>query len=173
MAGMSTKVPYFKIACLGCFSYAVLDSLFQVLMFSGSSMEPTIHDKDIGLGTKLFSFHKLRRGDIITTSAPDDPSMIICKRIVALEGDKVTYSPPGSQSFANEEDLSDLISLRRFVPKGHVWVEGDNSSVSCDSRIFGPLPTGLIRSRVVIKLYPFRNFAVFAREPIEPDRKRS
>jgi len=44
------------------------------------------------------------RGDIVTTSAPDDPSMIICKRIVALEGDRVTYTPPGSQSFAKDEE---------------------------------------------------------------------
>ena len=48
--------------------------------------------------------------------------------------------------------LNDLVTLRRFVPRGHVWVEGDNSERSCDSRIFGPLPLGLIKGRVFIKV---------------------
>lgn len=33
------------------------------------------------------------------------------------------------------------------VPEGHVWVEGDNSSWSRDSRYFGPVPMALIKGR--------------------------
>lgn len=41
-----------------------------------------------------------------------------------------------------------------FVPKGHVWLEGDNSDNSIDSRTFGPVPIGLIQSRAFVRLYP-------------------
>lgn len=39
-------------------------------------------------------------------------------------------------------------------PKGHVWLEGDNSENSIDSRTYGPVPMGLIQSRAFIRLYP-------------------
>lgn len=40
------------------------------------------------------------------------------------------------------------------VPAGHVWLEGDNLENSCDSRDFGPVPQGLIRGRVICKVWP-------------------
>lgn len=51
-------------------------------------------------------------------------------------------------------------SMRTFrnkmilVPRGHVWLEGDNSENSIDSRTYGPVPMGLIQSRAVLRLYP-------------------
>lgn len=40
------------------------------------------------------------------------------------------------------------------VPKGHVWLEGDNPLNSTDSRNFGSVPAGLIRGRAVFRLWP-------------------
>ena len=34
------------------------------------------------------------------------------------------------------------------MPKGHVWVQGDNIYASRDSRDFGPVPYGLIYGKV-------------------------
>ena len=34
----------------------------------------------------------------------------------------------------------------RRVPRGHVWLEGDNKMCSLDSRNYGPVPAGLITS---------------------------
>lgn len=51
-------------------------------------------------------------------------------------------------------------SMRTFhskmviVPKGHLWLEGDNSDNSIDSRTYGPVPMGLIQSRAAFRLYP-------------------
>ncbi|XP_031636590.1 mitochondrial inner membrane protease subunit 1 [Contarinia nasturtii] len=41
-----------------------------------------------------------------------------------------------------------------IVPKGHLWLEGDNSENSIDSRTYGPVPMGLIQSRAAFRLYP-------------------
>lgn len=35
------------------------------------------------------------------------------------------------------------------IPKGHIWILGDNTSRSFDSRHFGPLPSGLIHGKVI------------------------
>jgi len=41
------------------------------------------------------------------------------------------------------------------VPRGHVWLEGDNLENSSDSRSYGPVPYGLLRSRVIYKVSNF------------------
>jgi hypothetical protein len=38
------------------------------------------------------------------------------------------------------------------VPKGHVWLEGDNLIVSRDSREYGPVPLALIKGRAVLQV---------------------
>ncbi len=38
------------------------------------------------------------------------------------------------------------------VPKGHVWLVGDNSEDSYDSRDFGPIPYALLQSRVFYRV---------------------
>jgi hypothetical protein len=40
------------------------------------------------------------------------------------------------------------------VPKGHVWLEGDNSLCSLDSRDYGPVPMALVNGKVVCRLIP-------------------
>ena len=42
------------------------------------------------------------------------------------------------------------------VPKGHVWLQGDNATNSTDSRNYGPVPVALIRGRVILKARALR-----------------
>lgn len=108
-------------------------------------MEPTINSNDI-----LFTDHlsilkgKIRKGDIVIAKCPTNPKQQICKRVVGLPGDRISTSIIGSVT----------------VPIGHVWLEGDNSRNSSDSRVYGPVPQGLIRSRAVYKVWPFKDMAL-------------
>lgn len=107
---------------------------------SGPSMEPTLESNNILLTEHISPrLQKLRRGDIIIAKSPSNPRQNICKRIKGLPGDKVRGNFP---------------KRSQVVPRGHVWLEGDNSSNSADSRIYGPVPAGLIRSRVVCRVWP-------------------
>lgn len=60
-----------------------------------------------------------------------------------------------SKHINNQE--SAMRTFRRkviIVPKGHLWLEGDNSENSIDSRTYGPVPMGLIQSKATFRLYP-------------------
>ncbi|KAJ8017438.1 Mitochondrial inner membrane protease subunit 1 [Holothuria leucospilota] len=72
-----------------------------------------------------------------------DPESYLCKRVIALELDKMP-----------EETTWKYHQLRQYVPRGHVWVEGDNRENSMDSRSFGPIPLGLIRGRATFTVWP-------------------
>lgn len=59
------------------------------------------------------------------------------------------------------------MSMRTFqskvvhVPKGHVWLEGDNFENSSDSRTYGPVPIGMIQSRIFCRLWPIEEMKLF------------
>lgn len=50
---------------------------------------------------------------------------------------------------------SHIINNKLVIPNGFVWIEGDNTQNSQDSRNFGPVSQGLIRSKVVARIWPF------------------
>ena len=86
-----------------------------------------------------------QRGDIVIAKNPSDPHQNICKRVTGVEGDRIPL---------------EYRETYRFVPPGQVWVEGDNSTESRDSRNYGPVPLGLVRGRVVAKVWPVKDCAL-------------
>lgn len=105
-------------------------------------MEPAIYARDVILTERVsVRMRVLPSNAVVVVRSPSDPTTYICKRLVAGPGDRVPYSSPLA-----------------FVPKGHVWLEGDNRDNSTDSRDYGPVPFGLIRGRVVTKLWPLSDF---------------
>ncbi|XP_054625860.1 mitochondrial inner membrane protease subunit 1 isoform X1 [Dunckerocampus dactyliophorus] len=125
----------------GCIAHCAFEYIGEIVVCSGPSMEPTIVNKDVVFLERM-SRHlcKIQKGDIVIAKSLFDPNMNICKRVIGLEGDKVCTSGP-----------SDLFKTHTYVPKGHVWLEGDNLTNSTDSRSYGPVPYALIRGRVCLK----------------------
>lgn len=82
----------------------------------------------------------LRVGDCIVLRKPHDSKSRVCKRITGMQGDLILIDP----SF-NEDYEHTFIE----VPKGHVWVTGDNLSYSVDSRSYSAVPMGLIVGKIV------------------------
>lgn len=76
-------------------------------------------------------------------SSPSDPNALLVKRIIGLPGSVVRTHPP-----------HEARSVR--IPAGHCWVEGDERYHSRDSNSYGPVPLGLLDSRVDFVFWPPR-----------------
>ncbi|HEY2924952.1 MAG TPA: signal peptidase I [Candidatus Eisenbacteria bacterium] len=106
------------------------------------------------------------RGDIIVFRYPDDPSRDFIKRCVAVEGqtieirDKVLYLDGKAQIEPYVTHTDERIIPRgtngrdnfgpTVVPKGHIFMMGDNRDNSHDSRFWGPLPLNLVKGKAMI-----------------------
>ncbi|CAN1230693.1 Mitochondrial inner membrane protease subunit 1 [Linum grandiflorum] len=55
--------------------------------------------------------------------------------------------------------LAERISPRiGKVPRGHVWIQGDNIYNSKDSRNFGPVPYALVEAKLFWRVWPPKDF---------------
>ncbi|GFR90781.1 mitochondrial inner membrane protease subunit 1 [Elysia marginata] len=122
------------------------------------SMEPEIQDGDLVLITPFsVNYNLIKKGDIVFCRSPKNPRSVICKRLIAMEGDTVYNDEKG---------------FEEYVERGRVWLEGDNKEFSIDSRSFGPLPYGLMISKVSLRLWPLSRFGI-PRLPAESKQKLS
>ncbi|CAH9100123.1 unnamed protein product [Cuscuta europaea] len=127
------------------------------LMVYGPSMLPTLNITGDVLLVEHVSplLGKVGPGDVVLVRATDDPRKIITKRVMGMENDFVT--------FLSEPGLSDG-SVTVKVPKGHVWIQGDNIYASRDSRQLGPIPYGLILGKVFFRVWPPEGFGSLRQE---------
>jgi signal peptidase I len=155
--------------------------VMQTFFIPSQSMEHTLNINDRVLVNKLvYDFRAPERGEVIVftspmswRSSPDEKDFI--KRVIGVGGDhvacctnsKVTvngvplnepYLKPGVAPSDQTFDVT--------VPKGHLWVMGDNRSNSSDSRAHindpdhGFIPTNKVIGRAFIKVWPFSHFGV-------------
>ena len=127
---------------------------------------------DIGLAGHHLVYYRFpairqpHRGDVIVFRYPDDPSRDFIKRCVAVEGQTIeiknkslyvndTLQREPYVKHSDERILPREISARDnfgpfVVPKGHIFMMGDNRDNSHDSRFWGPLPLSLVKGKAMI-----------------------
>ncbi|KAI9296259.1 LexA/Signal peptidase, partial [Neoconidiobolus thromboides FSU 785] len=112
----------------------------------GPSMLPTLNIYgDYLLLDKISPrIQKLSIGDLIVFTSPADPHITACKRIIGMPGNTICINPTSPPEYREYLKL----------PKGRVWVQGDNGTNSTDSRVYGPLPMGLIKAKVLFRAFP-------------------
>ena len=121
---------------LACTCYVARKFLRTRLgQIAGDSMLPTLRENDVVFVSPATK--QLSRGDIVVFNTPYSCTRRPCvKRVWALP----------EETF--EKDDGTLLK----IPKGHMWVQGDNLSNSTDSRVFGPVPLALLTGRVTYRV---------------------
>ena len=132
------------------------------------SMVPTLQVWDRLLINKLaYDIEGPERGDIILFRDPEGGEEPLIKRVVGFPGDQVAVR--GGKLFLNGEPQKEPYVVERAcvryqpktcsfgpatVPKGHVFVMGDNRANSYDSRFFGPVPEETLIGEALFRFWP-------------------
>ena len=142
---------------------------FRLNGVSGSSMYPTLDDKDYLVLESNFLYRDAKQGDIVVLYTPpfSENDELLVKRVIAVGGqtvdidfnagvvyvDGVPLDEPYTQGKPSN-DLNSGITYPYTVPEGHVWVMGDNRTNSQDSRYFGAIKESSVTGKAIFIYWP-------------------
>ncbi|MCL6572902.1 MAG: signal peptidase I [Bacillus sp. (in: Bacteria)] len=165
-------------AIIGALVLAVIirSFFFTPIVVDGASMNPTLQNRDRMIVTKI---GEPNRFDIVVFHAPDGKDYI--KRVIGIPGDKIeykndvlyvngkAYDEPYLKSYKDkiiQGTLTDSFTLKETVvgsetvPKGHLFVLGDNRRHSTDSRHIGAIPLEKLIGTTKIVYYPINEIKI-------------
>ncbi len=115
--------------------------LFRIAGVRGGSMQPTLRQNDM----LLLSIHMYtpHHGDVVVIDRHTQEPLI--KRVIGVAGDTIFIDKQSGAVYRNGQKLEEAYIYKTFtvpndlteavtVPKGHIFVLGDNRSLSKDSR---------------------------------------
>jgi signal peptidase I len=150
--------------------------LFSPTIVHGESMEPTFQDQDRLIISKT---SEIERFDMIVFDAPDADEQYV-KRVIGLPGDSVEVKddilyingkameePYLEKNKENTllDKLTGDFTLEEMtgevkVPKGSLFVMGDNRLYSKDSRFFGFISEESVTGEVKFRFYPLQEMGL-------------
>ncbi|MDR6124200.1 signal peptidase I [Bacillus sp. SLBN-46] len=151
--------------------------LFAPIVVDGLSMMPTLKDQDRMIVNKFsYDMGEPKRFDIIVFHAPEKKDYI--KRVIGLPGDTIeykndtlyvngkAYKEPYLDEYKKQVQdgpLTDSFTLeetpvgQKTVPKGELFVMGDNRRFSKDSRHIGSVPLSKVIGKTSIVYWPLND----------------
>ena len=139
--------------------------LFRTVGVEGESMMYTLKDKDrLVISNFLYT---PAVGDIVVLNLPDQFNVPIIKRIIATEGQMLNITKGGDvyvdgqkreESYVHDKTTKKTHNLYPLtVPKGCVFVMGDNRMHSSDSRDVGCVSVKNIVGRAILRVLPLES----------------
>ena len=138
------------------------------LRLSGGSMEPTYDNGNVVCVSCLAGFFGgYDRGDVVVFDYKDeDGERQVIKRVIAVGGDTIEIRD--GKTFVNGEAIDESYIKEPFhtnygkvtVPKGFIFVMGDNRNNSEDSRYadVGFVDLSLVKGKASVVFWPFSEF---------------
>lgn len=156
--------------------------VFSNYVVQGKSMMPTLQNGNRLIVNKIdYSVGKPHRFDVVIFHATKSEDYV--KRVIGLPGDRIAYKndmlyvngkavkepyldPYKKQLFQGQLTwdftLKGLTGEAR-VPKGKLWVMGDNRRNSVDSRWFGFVDEKEVVGKVDLRYWPLKKFGIIHR----------
>ena len=154
--------------------------VIQAFKIPTGSMRPTLLEGDLILVNKFIygakipftnlrlpKFRSPQRGDVVVFIYPENPKKDFIKRLVALEGETVEIK--NGTIYIMDKPLLDAVFNQRYyynrgpfaqegqkivVSKDSLFVLGDNSASSQDSRYWGFVPRENILGKAILIYWP-------------------
>ncbi len=131
-----------------------------------ASMEPTIREGDYLVATRVR--HKLPRFALVVIPHPGNPDMLLVKRAVAVDGDRVQIE--GGRLGVNEQPVPQPWATGALagagtwdLESGEMFVLSDNRTTdTADSRTFGPVAVADGVWRVRFRYWPITRIGGFS-----------
>ena len=158
------------VGLIVCAAWALRTFVFQAYEIPSGSMEDTIMTGDNVFSEKITYYSSDPKvGDIVTFQDPEIPSRTLIKRVVATEGQTVQLIDgkvyvdgkeldepytDGKESWPLVSSFGSPVVYPYTVPKGELWVMGDNRTNSQDSRYFGSIPVSSVSGKAIFKYWP-------------------
>lgn len=145
---------------------AVKTFVVQPFVVPSGSMEPTIQIGDRVFANKfIYRFTSPKRGDIIVFEPWRAGQEDLIKRVIAVGGQTIAMRADGRFTIDGKPfDEPYLTPGNRIttpgrllpyrVPRGYVFVMGDNRNNSGDSRFNGPVPMSRILGEAFVTYWP-------------------
>ena len=125
---------YLLIICLLCI---LTRKTFSIVVVNGNSMAGELCHGDKLLFIRWPFSHFLCKGMIVISKSPQNRKELTVKRITGLPGHTIICAET---------------QTHRVLPPGHCFLEGDNTSVSVDSKVWGPIPLRYVKGVMVFKI---------------------
>lgn len=174
------SLEWIKALAIGIIIFAFIRTFFfSNYVVEGESMMPTLEDGNKLVVNKIgYQIGDLDRFDVIVFHANEKEDYV--KRIIGLPGDKIEYRD--DQLYINDKKIDEPfldiyrsealggrltgdftlteITGEKTVPKGKLFVLGDNRLGSWDSRHFGFISVEQVVGKVDLRYWPLEEVAV-------------
>lgn len=148
------------------FTFAV-----RLIGVDGSSMVPTLQDRDKVILLNNLLYHDPQKGDVVVLAKKSfQDGQPIVKRVIATGGDTVDIDFTAGEVFVNGEKLNEpyineptheqlTMIFPQTVPEGCIFVMGDNRNRSTDSRdvSIGMVDTRYVLGHVLARVLPVKS----------------
>lgn len=152
--------------------FLVFVLVFRAVGVDGSSMEPTLHDKDwVAVAGTVTKFE---RGDIVIINQPWERNVPIVKRVIAVGGDTININFEQREVYVNGIKLDEPYILEPTwlsydvdfpltVDEGKIFVMGDNRNDSIDSRSsrIGLIDERYVLGKAIARIYPIDEWNIY------------
>ena len=148
-------------------AFGIRTFLVEPYMVSGPSMRPTLQNEERLIVNKLVYYTRdPKKGEIIVFKYPSDTRRDFIKRVIATGGDSIEIRD--GKTFVNGEAIDESYIKEPFhtnypkvtVPKGFIFVMGDNRNNSEDSRYsdVGFVDLKLVKGKASVVFWPISAF---------------
>ena len=135
---------------------------YSPIRVNGSSMYPTLQDKEFMILNKIGLQKGINRFDIVVV---ESNGKYIIKRVIGLPGESVMYSD--NKLYINGKVIEDNYSKSEtenfenvILKDNEYFVMGDNREVSKDSRVIGPVNIKKIKGKTNLVIFPFNKIGI-------------